>query len=212
MAISDYTVRVILQLAINACVNLVLFVLLPVGGYVVIQKWRNERTFKQSLVAVGFLIGPVRYLGYAAIAAVIVSAANWTWMTTDIFLHEGSPQAPFLGLGIGKEAIVMALLYGVVQTGFAEEIFFRGLIGGAAMRRFGFWRGNVLQSAIFLAPHLFLLVLMPEQWTMMPIIFAGALFGGWLLYKSGSFFGPWMIHAAANVTTCLLAASHSGVG
>ena len=80
------------------------------------------------------------------------------------------------------------------------------------MRRFGFWRGNFFQSAIFLAPHLVLLVVMPEQWVIMPIIFTGALFAGWLLHKSGSFFGPWIIHAAANVTTCMLAASYSGAG
>ena len=140
-------------------------------------------------------------------SAIIAAIATWNWMSADVFLHQGSPQAPFLGLGIGKEAIVMVLLYGVVQTGFTEEVFFRGMIGGAVMRRFGFWRGNVLQSLIFLGPHLFLLVVMPEQWKILPVIFAGALWGGWLLHKSGSFVGPWIIHAAANVTTCLLAAA-----
>jgi membrane protease YdiL (CAAX protease family) len=199
----------ILQLAINACVNLVLFVLLPVGGYVAVQKWRNGRTLRQSLTAAGFTIGPVRYLGYATALGAVVAAASWAWIPREVFLREGSPQAPFLGLGIGGEAIVMAVLYGVVQTGFTEEVLFRGLIGGAAMRRFGLWPGNLLQSAIFLAPHLLLLFLMPDSLGMMPIIFAGALVSGWLLHESGSFVGPWIIHAAANVTTCLVAASYS---
>ncbi|MEE2901719.1 MAG: CPBP family intramembrane glutamic endopeptidase [Myxococcota bacterium] len=155
----------------------------------------------------GFKLGNMRYLGFATMTAIIAAIATWNWMSVDIFLHGHSPQAPFLGLGIGKKAIVMALLYGVVQTGFTEEVFFRGLIGGAVMRRFGLWRGNVLQSLIFLGPHLFLLVVMPEQWKILPVIFAGALWGGWLLHKSGSFVGPWLIHAAVNVTTCLLAAA-----
>ena len=139
----------ILQFAVNACVNLVLFVLLPVGSYAVVQKRRNGRTLRQSLTAVGFKLGNRRYLGFATMSAIIAAIATWNWMSADVFLHQGSPQAPFLGLGIGKEAIVMALLYGVVQTGFTEEVFFRGLIGGAVMRRFGFWRGNVLQSLLY---------------------------------------------------------------
>ena len=155
---------------------------------------------------------PVRYLGYAAVVAAVSAAANWTWISGDIFLHEGSPQAPFLRLRIGGDAIVMALLYGVVQTGFTEKLLFRGLNGGAAKRRFGFWLGNLFQSAIFLAPHLLLLAVVPEQWGMMPISFVGALFAGWLLHESGSFVGPWNIHAAANVTTCLVAASYPAVG
>ena len=202
----------ILQLAINACVNLVLFVLLPVGAYAVIQKWRHGQTLERSLVSVGFTLGSMRYLGYATVTSFIAAIVTWYGISKDVFLHEGSPQAPFLGMGISKEAIAMALLYGVVQTGFAEEVCFRGLIGGAAMRRFGLGRGNVLQSLIFLGPHLFLLVVMPEQWPMMPILFLGAMFSGWLFHQSCSFIGPWMIHAAVNVTTCLLAASYSKVG
>jgi len=209
MSAKDYTVGMILQLAFNACVNLVLFVLLPIGAYAVIQKRRHGQTQRRSLVIVGFRLGSKRYLRYATMTSIIAAIVTWYGISTDVFLHEGSPHAPFLGLGISKVAIVMALLYGVVQTGFAEEVFFRGLIGGAAMRRFGFWRGNVLQSFIFLGPHLFLLVVMPEQWPMMPILFLGAMFSGWLFHQSHSFVGPWMIHAAVNVTTCLLAFSIS---
>lgn len=202
----------IVQLAINACVNLVLFVLLPVGGYAAVQKWRNGRTLGQSLAAAGFAVGPVRHLGYAGVIGALVALAVWLWTPLDVFLREGSPQAPFLGLGIGGESIVMAVLYGVVQTGFSEEVLFRGLIGGAAMRRFGLWPGNVLQSAIFLAPHLLLLFVMPDAWAMMPIIFAGAMVGGWLRHESDSFVGPWIIHAAANFMTCLLAAAYMEAG
>ena len=183
MSAKDYTFGVVLQLAINACVNLVLFVVLPVGAYAVIQKRRHGQTLGRSLVIVGFTLGSKRYLGYATIFAVVATLATRNWMSADVFLHKGSPQAPFLGFGISKDTLVMALLYGVVQTGFTEEVFFRGLIGGAAMRRFGLWRGNVLQSLIFLGPHLFLLVVMPEQWPMMPILFLGAMFE-WLVVPS----------------------------
>ena len=81
----------------------------------------------------------------------------------------------------------MALLYGVVQTGFTEEVFFRGLIGGAAMRRFGLWRGNVLQSLIFLGPHLFFTSRYAGTMANDAYLFLGAMFSGWLFHQSCSF-------------------------
>jgi membrane protease YdiL (CAAX protease family) len=39
-----------------------------------------------------------------------------------------SPQQVFRGLGLGVPSVLLALLYGVVKTGFPEELLFRGLI------------------------------------------------------------------------------------
>ena len=47
----------------------------------------------------------------------------------------------------------MALLYGVVKTGFAEELLFRGLIAGSLGRRLPLVWANLLQALIFLLPH-----------------------------------------------------------
>ena len=44
---------------------------------------------------------------------------------------------------------------------------------------------------------------MPEMWGILPIIFAGALFCGWVRIKSGSILGPWLLHASGNVAVCL---------
>jgi membrane protease YdiL (CAAX protease family) len=104
----------------------------------------------------------------------------------------------------------MALLYGVLQTGFPEELLFRGLIAGSLARRLtGAW-ANLLQALIFLAPHLLVLRIMPEMWWILPIVFAGAVFVGWLRIRSGSIIGPWLIHASANVTMCLSVAARTG--
>jgi membrane protease YdiL (CAAX protease family) len=104
----------------------------------------------------------------------------------------------------------MALLYGVVKTGFTEELLFRGLIAGSLARRLPAVRANLLQALIFLAPHLLMLGVMPEMWWILPIVFAGALFAGWVRIKSGSIIGPWLVHASANVTTCLSVAIRTG--
>jgi membrane protease YdiL (CAAX protease family) len=97
----------------------------------------------------------------------------------------------------------MALLYGVVQTGFAEELLFRGLVAGSLARRLPFMWANLGQGLLFLAPHLLVLRVMPELWPMLPVIFVGSLFFGWVRIKSGSVIGPWLVHASGNVAMCL---------
>ena len=104
----------------------------------------------------------------------------------------------------------MAILYGVLKTGFSEELLFRGLIAGSLARRLpGAW-ANLLQALIFLAPHLLVLWIMPEMWWIIPIVFTGAVVAGWLRIQSGSIIAPWLIHASANVTMCLSVAARTG--
>jgi membrane protease YdiL (CAAX protease family) len=97
----------------------------------------------------------------------------------------------------------MALLYGVVKTGFPEELLFRGLIAGSLSRRLPFPWANLGQALIFFIPHLLVLRVMPEMWSILPVIFAGSLLWGWVRIKSGSIIGSWLMHAAANVAICL---------
>jgi membrane protease YdiL (CAAX protease family) len=122
------------------------------------------------------------------------------------FLREGSPQRPFVGLGFNGVSVAMALLYGVVATGFTEELLFRGSIAGSLSRRLPLLWANLGQALIFTIPHLLVLQVMPEMWPILPVIFVGSLFLGWLRIKSGSIIGPWLIHASGNVTMCLLVA------
>ncbi|MGB7847332.1 MAG: CPBP family intramembrane glutamic endopeptidase, partial [Candidatus Acidiferrum sp.] len=121
----------------------------------------------------------------------------------DPFLRNGSPQQVFRGLGLRAPAISMALLYGVIKTGFTEEVLFRGLIAGSLSRRFSLLWANLGQAFIFIVPHVLVLRIMPEMWGILPIIFAIALFQGWVRIKSGSIVGAWLIHASANVAMCL---------
>lgn len=97
----------------------------------------------------------------------------------------------------------MALLYGVAQTGFTEELLFRGLIAGSLSRRFSLLWANLVQAFIFLIPHVLVLRIMPEMWGILPVIFAIALLVGWVRIKSRSIIGGWVIHASVNVATCL---------
>ena len=100
-------------------------------------------------------------------------------------------------------------LYRSVKTGFPEELLFRGLIAGSLSRRLPLLWANLGQALIFFIPHLLVLTVMPEMWGILPIIFAVALFCGWVRIKSGSIFGSWLLHASGNVAMCLSVAART---
>ena len=190
--------------ALSALVNLLVFAGLPFFAYFVYQKWRHKRPFGEILRRAGLQLGAGRYLAYSAALACAGVAIIVLWPPPlDPLVRKGSPQRPFVGLGLGGPAVLMALLYGVVQTGFSEELLFRGLIAGSLSRRLPLLWANLGQALIFFIPHLLVLTVMPEMWGILPIIFAVALFCGWVRIKSGSIFGSWLLHACGNVAMCL---------
>jgi membrane protease YdiL (CAAX protease family) len=196
--------------AASALGNVMLLAGLPLLVYWAYQRWRHGRGFAEVARRAGLRLGELRVLGYcAAFAAVMVGALVIWPPPLEPWLGEGSAFRSFEGLGFGPIAVGTALLYGVVKTGFAEELLFRGLIAGSLARRLPVLWANVVQAAVFLVPHLLLLLVMPEIWWFLPLVFLGALFLGWARIASDSMLGPWLIHAALNVTTALSIAIRS---
>jgi membrane protease YdiL (CAAX protease family) len=189
---------------LTALVNLLVLAGLPFVAYFAYQKWRYKRAFGEISRRAGLQLGAGRYIAYSVVFALASVAILAMWPPAlEPFLRDGSPQQPFVGLGLGGPAVSMALLYGVVQTGFPEELLFRGLIAGSLSRRLPFMWANLGQALIFLIPHLLVLRVMPEMWSILPVIFAGSLLWGWVRIKSGSIIGSWLMHAAGNVAICL---------
>jgi membrane protease YdiL (CAAX protease family) len=189
---------------VSAVMNFVLLAGLPFLSYFAYHKLRHRRTLREITCRAGLRIGDGRHIGYSAAFTVVAIAAIVLWPPpADAFVREGSPQRAFRGLGLGGPAIPMALLYGIVKTGFPEELLFRGLIAGSLARRVPLFWANLGQALIFLTPHLLILRFMPEMWGLLPLIFAGAFFLGWARIRSDSILGPWLIHASLNVATCL---------
>jgi membrane protease YdiL (CAAX protease family) len=190
--------------AISALVNLLILAGIPFLFYFVYQKWRHKRTFAEIARRAGLQLGEVRYLLYSLIFALVGVAILVIWPPPLApFLRNDSPQQAFRGLGLSGTSITMAVIYGVVKTGFTEELLFRGLIAGSLSRRLSLVWANILQALIFLLPHLLAVRIMPELWGILPVIFVSALFAGWVRIKSGSIFGGWLIHASANIAICL---------
>lgn len=189
---------------VSALLNVVVLAGIPFLIYFIYHRRRHGRGLAEVAQRAGLRIGETRYLIYSAAFALASVAVLLIWPPRmEPFLREGSPQRAFAGLGLSESTVAMALLYGVLKTGFAEELLFRGLIAGSLARRLSLFWANVWQAVIFLLPHLIILTIMPELWALLPIVFAGALFLGWIRIKSGSMLGPWLVHTAANVTMCL---------
>ena len=190
--------------ALSALLNVLVFAGLPFAAYFAYQKWRHKRSLGEVTRRAGLQLGAGRYVAYSVAFALAGVAALAIWPPAlGPFLREGSPQQPFVGLGLSGPAVWMALLYGVVQTGFPEELLFRGLVAGGLSRRLPVPWANLGQALLFLIPHLFVLRVMPEMWGILPVIFVGSLVLGWVRIRSGSIIGPWLIHASVNVATCL---------
>ncbi|MBT8402006.1 MAG: CPBP family intramembrane metalloprotease [Rhodothermia bacterium] len=184
----------------SALVNVVLLAVIPFAIYLLIRRRRDHVGLREVVRAVGLKVGDTRYVGYGLIFGLItVLAIVIRPPAAELSVREGSAFQIFDGLGFSGTTLIMALVYGVVKTGFAEELLFRGIIGGALARRLPIAWANVTQAAIFLLPHLLILAVSPEMWPILPIVFVGALVLGWLRIKSGSILGPWLVHAAANV-------------
>ena len=63
--------------------------------------------------------------------------------------RKGSAFRQFAGLGVTAQSIVMAAIYAILKTGFAEDALFRGLIAGSLGRRMRLWLANLCQALIF---------------------------------------------------------------
>jgi membrane protease YdiL (CAAX protease family) len=200
----------LVEAVLSAIVNLILLAGLPFLGYYLFHRLRHQRSLREVALRAGLRRGELRYLGYSAAfaAAGVVLLIIWP-PPLDSFTQPGSPQADFVGLGLGGQAITLALLYGLVKTGFSEELFFRGLIAGSLERRMPFIWANLLQALIFLLPHGLVLLVMPRMWWLLPVVFAMALFNGWVRCRSGSILGPSLIHGCVNVAVCLSVAYRS---
>jgi len=193
--------------ALSAFLQVALLGGVPFVIYLIYQKRRHKRTFEEIARRAGLQLGAPRYLLYSLAFALVGVVMLVLWSPpVELLTRPGSAQRQFIGLGFSMRAITLACLNGVLQTAFAEELVFRGLIAGSLSRRLPILWANVSQALIFLLPHLLILRVAPELWPVLPLVFAGALSLGWIRIKSGSIVGPWLMHASGNVTMALMVA------
>lgn len=195
--------------AIAALVQVAVLAGIPFAGYFAWHRWRHRRSFAEVARRVGLQGCSLVHLAIAAAISCAGVIVIVLWRPGEAFMREGLAQNAFAGAGLSPPIVVAALLHGVVQTAFAEELLFRGLIAGSLSRRFRPLWANVLQATLFLLPHLLILTVMPGLAWLLPLVFAGGLVMGWLRLRSGSIIGPWLMHASGNVAMALSLAAHT---
>lgn len=194
----------ILSAVISAVLNVAVIGGVPFLIYFAYHRLRHKRSFAEVARRAGLRKSERKYLLYCALFAAALIAVLSIWRPPLApFLKPTSPQHVFAGLGMSTTAVVLALLYGVVKTGFPEELLFRGLIAGSLSRRLPLIWANLIQAVVFMLPHLLLLRVAPELAPLLLLTFLGALFNGWVRIRSGSIVGPWLVHAALNVSVCI---------
>ena len=138
-------------------------------------------------------------LGVAILAWVVIGAASTALLQS---LSGDVPAARFVGRGLG--GVVPVLLFAIVQTSLAEEIFFRGFLGKRVIARWGFAPGNVAQAIVFGILHVAMFASFADPVRLLAIgILTGAngWIAGWLNEEGagGSILPGWELHASANL-------------
>lgn len=129
---------------------------------------------------------------------------------TPLFMPESlTVQTEYLGTGIS--ALPSIIYFGLFQTGFCEEFFFRGFLLKRLQNKLGFIVGNTIHSIIFALPHCIPLIIMSfELWIPAIFIFIivtlTAFMYGYISEKSsgGSIIPNILIHGFGNIAVSLL--------
>ena len=145
-------------------------------------------------------------LGLAILAWVAIGVVSTALLQS---LSGEVPAARFAGKGV--VGVIPVMLYAVVQTSLAEEIFFRGFLGKRFMARWGFAFGNCAQAITFGILHVAVFASFVDP---VPLLLIGILTGangwltGWLNEKiaGGSILPGWALHASANLLVGFAAA------
>lgn len=112
--------------------------------------------------------------------------------------------------GQGWTALIPALIYAFLQTGFSEELFFRGFLTKRLIHKFGFQVGNIVQGLLFGALHGIMFISKVGLVSTIIIILFTAIFGwlmGWVNEKQsdGSIVSSWLIHGCGNTLASIIA-------
>lgn len=189
--------------------QLVLF-LLPVLAYSLIRR-RRGAAWEDTRTRIGWRIRGVSRtdLGLAVLVAIvtIIIGTAIMWATPEHVLDDiGDADIEgihltfeaYLDWEITLAAIGIILFREAIYVTLGEELLFRGLIAGILFRRFGFQVGNLLQTAVFVLPHLIIPLLVPGLWPMIVVWAVSGWLLGWLYYRTGSIVPGWIAHTLGN--------------
>lgn len=182
---------------------------LPVLGYALFQYRKEtpegeildrlglrECSLRQGLLAIGgaVLVGG---FGIAVSVSLLGELSELATGQTGVSLSFAQYQQWELSV----LSIIFIFIREAIYTTLGEELFFRGLLGGGLIRRYGFRVGNTLQTVVFVLPHVALVWIAPQLWPMLLVWGSGGWVFGWLYHRSGSILPGWIAHTFVNTAS-----------
>lgn len=196
----------ILSAAFDAVFQLAVFSLIPLIWWLVTAR-KKENFFRW----IG--LKPVSGSWGVAILWILVffalCAVSQVWVVPSLLPPGVTAQSTYAGMGWA--ALPDAALFGMVQTGLAEEIVFRGFLGKRLIAKLGFQWGNLIQGLLFGALHGVMFFFVTSLIKALGILLLTG-FSGWLLglmnekYAGGSILPSWLAHGLGNVILSMVEA------
>lgn len=174
--------------------------------YVAVHRWRGEK-WSEAFGNVGWITCRLVYFLWGLGLAIFTGGLAWLafrFIPSDVLESPNINISAYAGWTLSVTSFLLAWLHEAIYVALGEEVFFRGLLGGWLIRRFGFAVGNTVQALIFVLPHLLLLLLVGL--CMWPIVLVQLVAGwllGWLRYHSDSILPGWLAHSLINALGAL---------
>lgn len=173
--------------------------------YILYRRLRHD-PWREALGKVGLRGSPAVYYLWALGVVVIVAALSmlvFRFIPAELLNDPQIAQSGYTGLALTAANVARVFLIEALTVALGEELFFRGLLGGALMRRFGFVVGNLIQSLLFLLPHLLLLTASVRLGLLLPVQWLAGWLQGWLFWRSKSILPGWLAHALVNTLSAI---------
>ena len=194
------------QALTNTIVNLVLFSSIPFLWWLLLHRKKEKLFSWLGIKRPAFKNYRALFLLFGLFLLILIGSNFF-------LILEPSENAVSQYRGMGASAIFRGLLFGIIQTGASEEIFFRGFLAKRFIKVLGFVAGNILQAALFGLLHVALLLLAIASFDLLQVCllflvpFLGGLLFGYVNERQagGSIIPSWCMHSAGNVITSIIA-------
>lgn len=194
--------RILMETFVNTMIQLGAFSLLPFIVYVI--KHRKIKGFIHHLGFKGFdYKANMKLLIIGFGLFVIIGIGQMLYVNSLIPVNtDGLVTSMMSDYGLNFQGIVMVLLYALIKTSLAEEIFFRGFVLKGLTNVIGFVPANVIQSLLFAMIHLPLIMVFGLKAGLITLIapFLSGLLMGYMNHRcEDSILPSYMVHAFGNL-------------
>jgi len=175
--------------------------------YVAVHRWRGEK-WNEVFRKIGWHGSRPIYFLWSLGVMIVAGGLGWLALQTvpaEVLQGPNINISAYASWKLSVTSFLLAWLREAIYVALGEEIFFRGLLGGWLVRRFGFAIGNTVQALIFLLPHLLLLLVSLHFWPIIVVQMVAGWLLGWLRYRSDSILPGWLAHSLSNAIGALAA-------